>query len=747
MTVYRNFLDAVWGEQEGHVDIARMGDGYKLTNHKFFEWPLQRDDVFAYIEKYRFEDVYFTPVLFSAPQRRRSAAKTVQVVYGDADLFPVDKLLASPSIIVKTSDEKTHVYWQISDSTDVPTLEGMAHSVSLQHPKDKTGYDNGWSATKLLRVPGTRNLKYSSPESDDYRKGAKPFEITDVQYTGELYTTGSFQEHYAFVPDVIFDPKPFPEDTLPSYSKALSSIPSSTTLEDLLGRRFSKGGSGSEALFLLYNELFRLGASDEATYVIAEKSHLNKWRRDNVHGASKLLWDDVQRARAKYDTPVEGDERDDMEEGVSVTVAPKAKKESIDFLSAHEKENLPRTFIDDYLAWATSKTDAAHEYHIAGAFTILSTVFADFGHAMPKWGPTPLNLWFMVLGSTTLSRKSTTKNLMLNMIERLETENYQYDLGSKFTAEGLDEALRRNANRSALLHRDEIQSFMKEADAKPYLQGVKGELTELYDGKVSGKLRASGDKNEQVRKGSRVAMVLFTMGIRDQLAKYLTLEDFQSGFLTRFIYVTAESPERTKESDYVAQADPHEAKKGDPVFDALVERMVEAREHWEGWADPTERTIPVLCTDEAWARWNKFISEALDAAEGTEKSQVVEAAASRLSNSILKCATLLAMWDMEDEVSLKHMLAAINYCGSWFEHMVSMADSITASAWKRRQDELAAFLVTHGGESTWAAAYRNFKADMKPREFFDLVQALEEAGQVAIRNDGKKKYITVTGVQ
>lgn len=745
MTVYKDFLDAIWGEQDGFVDIARMGEGYKLTNHKFFEWPLQREDLFAYVEKYRLEDVYFTPVVFSAPQRRRSLAKSVQVVYGDADLFPVDKLHTRPSIVVRTSDEKTHVYWTISDSTDVPQLEGYAHSISLEHPKATTGYDNGWSATKLLRVPGTRNLKYSSPESEDFRKGAEPYDLT-VEYTGEVYTTDQFEEFYALVPDVIFDPKPFPEADLPSYTAALSSIPSSTTLEDLLRRKFSKGGSGSEALYLLYNELFRLGADDKAVYVIAEKSGLNKWRRDNVHGAAKLLWDDVQRARAKFGSPVEGDERDDMEDGVTVTVAPKAKEARVDFLTAHEKENLPRTFVDDYLAWGTSKTDADKSYHVASAFTILSTVFADFGHAMPKWGPLPLNLWFMVLGSTTLSRKSTTKHLMLQVIEKMENENYTYDLGSKFTAEGLDEALRKNANRSALLHRDEIQSFMKEADAKPYLQGIKGELTELYDGKVSGKLRASGDKNEQVRKGSRVAMVLFTMGIRKQLAQYLTLDDFQSGFLTRFIYVVGNAPQRSRATDYVAQADPHEVKQGDPVFDRMCERMAEAREHWESWADPTEKTIPVMCSNEAWERWNKFISEALDAAEGTEKSDVVEAAASRLSNSILKCATLLAMWDMEDEVSLKHMLAAINYCGGWFENMVEMANSISASAWKRRQDELIAFLTVHGGEASWAATYRTVKADMKPREFFDLVQALEEAGQVVIRNDTKKKTITVTGV-
>jgi hypothetical protein len=198
----------------------------------------------------------------------------------------------------------------------------------------------------------------------------------------------------------------------------------------------------------------------------------------------------------------------------------------------------------------------------------------------------------------------------------------------------------------------------------------------------------------------------------------------------------------------VKQGDPWEVKNGDPIFDAMKARMLEARDHWEGWADPTEKTVPVLCTAEAWERWNKFITEALDAAQGSDKSEVVEAAASRLSNSVLKAATLLAMWDMHDEVGLKHMLAAINYCGSWYEHMVGMANKISASTWKRRQDQLTDFIDEHGGEVNWKAAYRHFKNDLRSREFFDLVQALEEAGMVTIQNEKSgAKTISATGVK
>jgi hypothetical protein len=316
--VQREFLEFVWGEQEGYADIARMEDG-DLKNHKWFEWPVQKEDLLAYVAKYSHEDIYYPPVLFKAPQRRRSAVKTAQVVYGDADLFKPENLYATPTCIVRTSPDKTHVLWRVSDTNDVATLEGLAHSVSLEHPKATTGYDNGWSATKLLRVPGTKNLKYEG----------QSFDVT-VEYTGLEYTVAEFSESYALVPEMIFDPKPFPEEKMPSYTEALSSIPSSGVLEDLLRRRFNKGGSGSEALYLLYNELFRLGASDEQVYVIAEKSPLNKWKRDKVAGSSKLLWDDVQRARNKYGNPIEGDERDDLDEEAVITVAPRPKPKGTD---------------------------------------------------------------------------------------------------------------------------------------------------------------------------------------------------------------------------------------------------------------------------------------------------------------------------------------------------------------------------------------------------------------------------------
>lgn len=727
MAVYKDFLTQVWGELEGHVDIARMNNG-KLNNHKFFYWPLQAEDIWAYIDKYTHEDVYFTPVVFKAAKRQRVLADTALVVYGDADTFNLDDILVAPSITVHTSPSKTHLYWFIDGMTDAKLAETLSHSVSVAHPKKTTGFDDGWSCTKLLRVPGTLNTKYIADTGEVH-------EVT-VEYSGLTYTEEQFTEQYPAVPEFTFETLPFPEK-LPTYAEVLGSIPTSTRLEGLLTTgKFSKGTAGSEALYALYTELFRLSATDEQVFVVCERHPLNKWKRDGFDNPDHLLWQDIQRARAKDGTFIEGDEEEEDEDTV-VTIAPRKKTVGFDFLTGYEKENLKRTFVDEYLGWATSKTDAPVQYHVAGAFAVLATVFSDFGHAVPHWGETPLNLWFMVLGSTTLSRKSTSKALMLKCIEEMEEETYKYDLGSKFTAEGLDEALRLAANRSALLHRDEIQSFMKEIDSKAYLQGIKGELTEIYDGKVTGKLRASGEKQDKVRKGARVALNLFTMGIRDQLADYLTLDDFQSGFLTRFIYVSADALQRTSETDYIGQMDAIERSKGDPAFNDMIEKLREVRSVWEDWNDPTERTIAVPMDVEAHQRYNKFVTEALDAAQAQSKATILEAGASRLNTSVLKAATLIAMADRCDEVGLNHMLAAINYCGEWFEHLVAMTERISESGWKRQQDKLAEMLILSAGELSWKAAYRGFAAELRPKQFLDLVQALEEAGRLVLTKDKK----------
>lgn len=723
----KEFFDLVFGDGEGMLCLALLNDKREPSLQHFLAWPSQAEEAMEYVAEHSDKDLYFSATLFNGPNARRSSVKWTRVVYGDADNCPVDSLRVCPSIVVHTSTDKTHVYWLLSDSTDPNVAEAFAHGVSDAHPKATTGFDNGWAANKLLRVPGTANTNYTDENSEKYDPKAEAFEVW-AETTGEEFTLAEFEEHYrrAETRDILT--KDMGE--LPTYADALNSLThTSGDLMKLINKRFDKGSAGSEALFLLQQELFRLGATDEACFVICKKSGLNKFEREGRTNADELLWNDVLRARAKSDMVFREASED---QAVTVTVQAQPRHKSIDFLTKEEKAHLPKTFIDEFTTWAASKTDAAQQYHVASAFTILSTIFSDFGHACPKFGRLPLNLWFMVLGDTTRSRKSTTRSQMLKTLHALEDEEegYKYDLGSDFTGEGLTTELLQRANRSSLVHLDEVQDFIDSLDKKSYLAGLRGQMTELYDGHVNGKLRASGTNKAQ--SSANIALTMYMMGIRDAVADVLTVKDFQSGFLTRFIYVEAEPPPRTAQSDYIAQADATERIK-DFAFDNFVENLYEARLHWEDLAGGAQPTIPVPCAPEAWERLNKFIRDVLDEAEGTERSEIIQAASQRLSLSILKAATLIAMSQCKDEVELTDMLAAINYCGSWFTHMVNMANKVSESGWTKRIRELEELAIAVGGSIEWERAYRHFKSQgVKPREFMELVNALEEAGQATV---------------
>jgi hypothetical protein len=719
MSQQEEYSDFLWKGLDGRVVVALMDERGAPTNQRFFSWPEQKAQLLAYTGKQAERDTYTSPSLFRATNARKRSVKAIQVVHGDADGFNVADALLPPSGIAQTSEGKTHLYWKITDCHDPSLIEPLAHSVSITHDKAKTSFDNGWAVNKLLRVPGTSNTKYD-----------EPFLVT-FENTGITYTLAEFAAAYPPVEQAAILNSEMGE--LLGYGDALRTLKASPKLMELLNKKTADNVDRSDALFLLHQEVFRCGGSDEVAFVVAQNHVLNKFAEKNNGDA--LLWDDVLRARSKAET---GDTEEQDYEAV-VTVEPSVKDKSVDFLSATEKASLGSTFIDDYVAWGMSKTDAMPEYHVAAAFTVLSAVFSDFGHAVPKFGKLPLNLWFMVLGETTRSRKSTTRALGISLIKHLTqipmeegdgTIEYNYDLGSDFTPEALDNELLKHPNRSALLHRDEAQGWIQEMDKKAYMAGAKGKMTELYDGHVSGKLRATGDNNR--RASVDISLTLFMMGIGSQISEYLTQEDFRSGFLTRFIYISAEPPTRSVQSDWLEQADLNEIKTGDVVLTAMLRRIETARDHWAGFNDPNGPTVAVPCVPEAWMRLNLFITQILDAAEGHQRHQIIEAASDRLTKSILKAATLLAMLDCCDQVQVPHMLAAINYASSWFTHMVNMANRISESTWARRQSQVEEFLLEKGGTAKWEVVYRHFRADLQANDFLKIIQALTDAGIIHV---------------
>ena len=226
-------------------------------------------------------------------------------------------------------------------------------------------------------------------------------------------------------------------------------------------------------------------------------------------------------------------------------------------------------------------------------------------------------------------------------------------------------------------------------------------------------------------------------GILDEAANVLTVKDFKNGFLTRFLYVTAERPD-----DYVRPITKQAPKdeeddEGDAVFDAFVQRFQQNKTFWEMYVADGE-TYRIYIEDEVWDRWNQFEADVEEAVKSTKHQEVISTTAERMTHSVLKVAALLAMDDRSMTVQMHHLLQAIAYAGEWFRNLVRIAGMISESDWERDVSDLEKFIASRGGRCTYAQAYRQFTSK-KPQEFEQMVQALEGRG-AKIRNQAGNSW-------
>jgi hypothetical protein len=725
-----DFFDAIYGSATGLATIVtRHPVSGELTDQRFFEYPEQKEQMVIHASNNANSDVYFSPILFGSPRRIKENAKVVSVVYADADACQPENFLVEPSISVQTSEGRWHTYWILDQEQDPQDVALIAKKVAYAHSHQ--GCDrSGWNSTKLLRVPNSMN-----------RKEGKDYPVTATS-TGVIYSLSEINDHYGDV-----DVEPIKDLSLkelpaqwPDLMATMAKIQSNPEIIGLYMEQPPANADMSRLLWKLELELFRQGLTQEEVFVVARNAKCNKYHsplRPRRGDADGDLWREVQRAGSSHQ---QGAVEEYQPVEPLVEAAP-VIKEDAKFLTDDEQYIVDsrRTFVDDYLDWAKSKTDAAYQYHIASAFTVLSSAFSDIGYAIPKYGKMGLNLWFMVLGETTLTRKSTSRNLMLRMIREFEKySGYQIDIGSDATPEGVTGILAERDGKTSLLHRDEVQGMFKDFINKTYMASAAERFTELYDGHVPVVIRSGKGKSQTER--ATTNFVMFLMGITSKVADVLTTEYFRSGFLARFIYVTAETPDRSKELEDIQQADEYEIIVKDGVMDNLVKGIYNAVVFWQKKGEPSPR--PIRLSEPALERFNQFKWEMGNWADNHQERDSIEPSRQRLALSVWKCAILLAMHEQKEQVELRHMLTAIYYSQDWFKNLIKMASAISASEWQRDVDKLEALVIDRGGKIRYEEAYRKF-SNKRKREFDEMVQALHSQARVQIAVDNRKSYLEV----
>src|SRR5690606_20299078 len=172
------------------------------------------------------------------------------------------------------------------------------------------------------------------------------------------------------------------------------------------------------------------------------------------------------------------------------------------------------SFIDEYVAWVKTRTDAAERYQRSLAYLLLSCVYGNLGYISPQFGRMDLNLWLMILGETTFTRKSTSRSLFLKVLHEFERgTSQQVDIGSDSARQGRTGELRERPTHVRLVRRDESHGWFHESYHKAYMSGSIERMTDLHDGRLMGTLRAGKDASIKTR--AQVVLNIRGMGIKD----------------------------------------------------------------------------------------------------------------------------------------------------------------------------------------------------------------------------------------
>lgn len=735
----KEFFEAIFGSGEGEAVLVLPNRDGKPTNDYWFSYPEQINDMSDFVWSNEHTDVWFSPNLFSVRDRHKEFSRYLGIAGADADTCHPDNFRQFPDIVVQSSPGRWQVYYLLDDNDDPEQVTKLNRRIAQVHKAQ--GCDPSFiNAAKLMRVPGTSNSKH-------------PGTIVIVDHAAMPDTLGKFAELERLYPEsevpdayeasVGEMPDDLAEFIDKNRAKLLNGLPSSQGLRDLIFKE-PHPDARSEALFRLMCELYRLGLDDREVMAIAWGSPANKFNGKDPRGL-KGLWDTalLKAKTAAFDPEYEWDVTPsffDPDEPATRKV--KGSGKVYDFLSEAEREvvNSHVNFIDEWVQWTSSKTDAPAEYHRAAAMAVMSAVYSEFGHATPQWGPMKLNLWFMVLGRSTLDRKSTSRSYMNKAFRALKREDgeFSYSLGDDVTPGGISLALHDRANKASVFDRDEVQGLFKELLHQSYMSGGLEVFTKLYDGWSGGRVRASGEK--KIQESVPVSFIMFMMGILTESADVLTVTNFRSGFLTRFLYVVGNRPDGYKPPPIEQSSEVED--KGDPVFDGLVGHLSRNRDYWEMYGGDGE-TVPIRATDEAWARYQQYEADVRSQTAETVYAEVIATTSERTIHSTLKLAALLAMDEKSKRIELHHMLTAIGYAGEWITNAIIVASMVSESEWQRDVDKLEQFINSKGGSVSYPVAARHF-ADKRPFEFEEMLQALEQRGVLEREKNGARWTLKVS---
>lgn len=142
----------------------------------------------------------------------------------------------------------------------------------------------------------------------------------------------------------------------------------------------------------------------------------------------------------------------------------------------------PNHFVSRYVEYAGMLTDAAPEYHEAAALVLLAAMTPTVRINLATFpGGLPTNLYTVLVGESSRSRKSTAQQIAAGLAERLIDDVL---LPDRMTGESAIRQLAVRSGKSALWMRDELGLAIAEMYQVGYMSALDALLLSLYSGQT-----------------------------------------------------------------------------------------------------------------------------------------------------------------------------------------------------------------------------------------------------------------------
>lgn len=721
--VWIGFFNSLFAGDSGYVCIATTKPPHSRDtfSEKFFEWPSENDKMYDYIERVASScNVYFGVNLLSLPKRKKDNCIPQNLVWGDLDSCRPDRLEIPPQVVIESSPLRYQAVWTIDRKLDPLVAEN--YSKRLAYSYAQYGADlSGWDLTQLLRVPGTYNWKYE--QANEVPEVKLLVHAEDVTISADFFEALEIPESVP-VDDIVGVPMP-EVDSLPDPSSVVYAYQDQLK-QTAFARYYSEepNEDWSKSLWRLINTCIEVGMTADETFAVVRSSKCNKYERDGR--PETHLWREILKAEIQH-------------KSIQAIIQDNRILALPQLLTAKEVDKAGSGIIADYKAWAESSTDAVPEFHELSCAILLSALMAA-GIRLPTSNVTIVpNLWGLILGDSTLTRKTTSMQMAMEFLQTIDSELVVASDGS---VEGVLTAISTRPNMVSIFYRDEITGFLDAIRRKEYMASMPEILTQLYD---VPKFLTRRLRKETITLQSPV-FIFFGGGIRDKTYGLVEEEYFLSGFLPRFLVVSGSTDlDRVRRTGPPNKENSERRQELHSTFHAL-HTMYSKTEIEIAVDDDTsftiDREVTAELTPDAWERYGDMEAALIAAASDSPHSMMALPTFQRMAISLLKLATLLGAVRQEPSanntitIEKRDILEAGYYIQRWGAHMVDLIRNSGFSKDESLIRQVYRTIEAHPGIMRSAIMQRHH---LNARNMSDIEDTLEQRMMVQLQKRGRAK--------